>query len=174
MPLYVVRWRVGPLPTTLLEVFILLTVALYVVAALRRAVPLPRRTPYDIPIALFVLAATVGVLVPADHRAALGIYRAYILEPLAIYYIATTVLAPSPQPSPRRGEGDALATEAPSPQPSPRRGEGEHGLSLVLVVMGIGVATFAVVEVVTFMQAYLNHTLKIGIADAAFGINPNS
>jgi putative inorganic carbon (HCO3(-)) transporter len=40
--------------------------------------------------------------------------------------------------------------------------------------MGIGVALFAVVEVVTFMQAYLNHTLKIGIADAAFGINPNS
>ncbi|HEY8953291.1 MAG TPA: hypothetical protein VIP78_12100, partial [Candidatus Dormibacteraeota bacterium] len=51
LPLYVVRWHYGPLPTTLLETLILLTFATYVVALRRdRGWRYPLRTPYDIPI----------------------------------------------------------------------------------------------------------------------------
>jgi O-antigen ligase len=170
MPLYVVRWHIGPLPTTLLEDLILLTVALYVVAVWRRAAPFPKRTPYEIPTGLFLLAGLVGIFIAPDHRGALGIFRAYLLEPIAIYYVATAVL----------GTTDSI--------------------KFLLACLGIGVVGFAIVEIVTFLQALLGaikvssgpaidhqglgsillnlsargHKLHLGNAVAAFGINPNS
>ena len=144
MPLYVVRWRVGPFPTTLLENLILLTVVLYLVAVWRRAAPLPNRTPYEIPIGLFLLAGMIGVFIAPDHRGALGIYRAYLLEPIAIYYVAIAVLR---------------TTES---------------IRSLLAAWGIGAALFAIVEIGTFLSALQGSTLKIGHAAAAFGINPNS
>src|SRR5437764_3225179 len=91
-PLYLVRWRIGPLPTTLLENLELITIALYAALLVRERRPLPFRTPFDIPIALFVLAAIIGIIVAPDHRGALGIFRAYIAEPIAIFYIAVALL----------------------------------------------------------------------------------
>ena len=67
-PLYVFRWHIGPLPTTLLETMIWITLALYVFTLWRRRGPLPGRTPFDIPIALFLVAGVIGVIVPPDHR----------------------------------------------------------------------------------------------------------
>lgn len=144
MPLYVVRWHIGPLPTTLLEIEILITVALYMVAVLRHAAPWPKRTPYEIPIALFLLAGLVGIVVAPDHRGALGIFRAYLLEPIAIYYVATAVLV----------TGESIES--------------------ILGAWGIGAVLFAVVEMATFVQALAGHRLVLGHAAAAFGINPNS
>lgn len=144
MPLYVVRWHIGPLPTTLLEIEILVTVALYLVAVLRHAAPRPKRTPYEIPIALFLLAGLVGIVVAPDHRGALGIFRAYLFEPIAIYYVATAVLGTS------------------------------ESIESILGVLGVGAVLFALVEMTTFVQALVGHRLVLGHAAAAFGINPNS
>lgn len=66
MPLYVVRWHAGPLPTTLLENLILLTGALYVLTLWRHHEPLPKRTPYDIPVLVSLVA---GVVVTGSHPA---------------------------------------------------------------------------------------------------------
>src|SRR5467141_2842384 len=72
LPLYVVRWHYGPLPTTLLETLILITLGLYVVAKWREGGILhPIRTPFDIPILLLIVAATIAVFIPEDTRAAL-------------------------------------------------------------------------------------------------------
>ena len=144
MPFYVVRWRLGPLPTTLLENLILVTVVLYAIAVWRRAAPLPKRTPYEIPIALLLVAGVIGVFVAPDHRGALGIFRAYLLEPVAMYYIATALL------------GTSGAIES------------------LIAGWGVGAVAFAIVEVVTFMQVFVGGTLQIGHAAAALGINPNS
>src|SRR5262245_14056641 len=92
-PLYVVRWHVGPLPTTLLEVLILVTVGTYAVATLTAHAPRPTRTPLDLPIALLVFAGVIGIFVAPDHRGGLGIFRAYIAEPVVIYYAGVAVLA---------------------------------------------------------------------------------
>lgn len=94
MPAFVIRWHVGPLPTTLLENLILGTVGLFVVghwASGRRLL----RSPYDLPIVLLLVAGALAVLVPPDHRAALGIYRAYLIEPIAAYYVAVGLLRSS-------------------------------------------------------------------------------
>src|SRR5579859_2878716 len=91
-PLYVVRWHVGPLPTTTLELLILATLGLYALLLILRRGPLPRRSPYEIPIALMLLAGLIGIFVATDHRGALGIFRAYLVEPMAMYYVALAVL----------------------------------------------------------------------------------
>jgi O-antigen ligase len=144
MPLYVVRWHIGPVPTTLLEVLILLTLAIYVVSLLLRQAPLPGLTRLEIPIALFLLAGVIGILVAPDHRGALGIFRAYLVEPIAMYFVAVAVLT------------DLVAVEQ------------------FLAGWSVGALLFAGDEIFRFGQALAANVLHPGHAQAALNINPNS
>jgi O-antigen ligase len=144
MPLYVLRWHVGPLPTTLLENLILLTGALYLISLLRNREPLPRRTPYDIPILVFILAGVIGIFVAPDHRAALGVFRAYLLEPIAIFYLATAVLRSAAEIRP------------------------------ILVAGAASASVFSLVVVVTFVSVLVSGHLITSSAPGVFGINPNA
>jgi O-antigen ligase len=144
MPLYVVRWHAGPLPTTLLENLILLTAALYVMTVWRHRELMPRRTPYDIPILVFLLAGVIGIFVAPDHRAALGVFRAYLLEPIAIFYLATAVLRSAADFKP------------------------------ILVAGAISASVFSVIVVVTFISVLIGGHLNPSSAPGAFGINPNA
>jgi O-antigen ligase len=139
-----VRWRIGPIPTTLLEMLIIITVAMYAATLWRHRGPLPSRTWLDIPIALLLIAGAIAIFVASDHRGALGIYRAYLLEPIAIYYVAVAVL------------GTAAAIES------------------VLLVWAVGAVLFSGIEIATFAAALLADRLNPDFAAAAFGINPNS
>jgi O-antigen ligase len=88
---YVLRGRVLGVPITALEVALIALVVVYVVEkrVSHEAFPDPRRVAYSWPVALLLGAATISVLVAPDHRAALGIWKAYFLEPsLAAYVIA--------------------------------------------------------------------------------------
>jgi O-antigen ligase len=137
LPLYVVRWHYGPLPTTLLETLILATVGLYLVARWRDGWRRPLRTPYDIPILLLLVAGAISVLVPRDHRAALGLYRAYFIEPVAIFYVASDLL--------RRAEDIRRA----------------------ILSFAIGSSLFAVLNLIAVAQALVNHTFHVGSAPNA-------
>ncbi len=96
-PAYTVRWRAGPLPTTILEDAILLTVAAFVIESLRGRIVPSLRTGVTWPAVLFLIAGAVSVVVAPDHRAALGLYRAYLIEPMAFFLVLINAL-----PSPRR------------------------------------------------------------------------
>jgi putative inorganic carbon (hco3(-)) transporter len=137
LPLYVVRWRYGPLPTTLLETLIIVTVALYVIARWRDGWRRPLRTPYDIPILLLLLAGAIAVVVPQDHRAALGLYRAYFIEPVAVFYVAADLL------------------------------RGEATLKRAVISFAIGSSIFAVLNLVAVAQALLDHKFHVGSAPNA-------
>ena len=160
MPLYVVRWRYAGLPTTLLETLILVTVALYVVARWREAAVRgtssatlsptlspagrggirfrPLKSAYDIPIVLLLVAGAVSVVVAADHRAALGLYRAYFLEPVAIFYVAIDLLQTSDQ------------------------------LLRAAVAFAVGSSAFAVANLAVFARAFAAHAVNVGSAPNAF------
>jgi putative inorganic carbon (hco3(-)) transporter len=138
MPLYVVRWHYGPLPTTLLETLIFVTVGLYVIARLREGKRRPVSTPYDIPILLLLLAGAVSVVVAKDHRAALGLYRAYFIEPVAIFYVAVDLLR-----------------------------NAQHLLRTVFA-FAIGSSAFAVINLAVFVRALLAHAVNVGAAPNAF------
>ena len=144
MPLYVVRWHAGPLPTTLLENLILITGALYLLTLWRHHELLPSRTPYDIPVLVFVVAGVIGIFVAPDHRAALGAFRAYLLEPIAIFYLATAVLRSSADFKP------------------------------ILVAGAISASVFSLIVIVTFASALLGGHLNTSSAPGMFGINPNA
>src|ERR1700730_12978234 len=103
-PAYIVRWHVGPLPTTLLENALLLTVAAFLVESWRAGTWPPWRgwpasvwpvwrTSLTIPTGPFLFAGAISVVVAPDRRAALGLYRAYLIEPIAIFVVLTNVIA---------------------------------------------------------------------------------
>jgi putative inorganic carbon (hco3(-)) transporter len=144
MPLYVVRWHAGPLPTTLLENLVLLTVLLYLITLWRHHEPLPKRTPYDIPILVFLVAGAIGIFVAPDHRAALGVYRAFLLEPIAIFYVAAALL---------RSAADLR------PQ---------------LVAGAVSASLFSLAVIVTFAGVLIGGHLHPNSAPGVFGINPNA
>jgi len=90
-PAYVIRWKVGPLPTTLLELALLVTIAIYALETIRQGSRIEWRGPLTAPAVLFIIAGAISVLVSGDHRAALGLYRAYFLEPAAFFVILATI-----------------------------------------------------------------------------------
>jgi O-antigen ligase len=81
-PAYTLRWHLGPVPTTILENAILITVAAFVFESIGDGIRPTWRTRVTIPAALFLVAGAISVVVAPDHRAALGIYRAYFIEPI--------------------------------------------------------------------------------------------
>src|SRR5437870_11191920 len=90
-PAYVIRWHVGPLPTTLLELALLATITIFAVESVRRRERIDWHGPLTLPALAFIAAGAVSVLVSGDHRAALGLYRAYFIEPAAVFLIVATI-----------------------------------------------------------------------------------
>jgi putative inorganic carbon (hco3(-)) transporter len=92
-PAYTLRWHLGFYPTTVLEDAILLTLLVFVLEHLRDGRPgLSWRSPFLIPAILFVVAGALAVVTAPGLTAALGLYRAYILEPLAIGLLVVNVV----------------------------------------------------------------------------------
>lgn len=143
-PLYVVRWHAGPLPTTLLENLILITFLLYALQLVLHRKPLPARTPYDIPIAVMLVAGVIGIFVASDHRGALGIFRAYLIEPIVIFYIAVAVL------------------------------ETDRDVLSLIGAWAVGAILFVFVQLATVAAHFSEHSFDPDNAPAAFGINANS
>jgi len=143
LPLYVVRWRYGPLPTTLLETLILVTVAGYI-ATLWTEKRRPSRTPYDIPIALWLVAGVLGIVAAPDHVKALGTYRAYFVEAVAIFYVAV----------------DMLRTR--------------DDLRKLLALAALSASIVAIGQIVFFVYVAAHHQLLLGDAPAFLNLSPNS
>jgi O-antigen ligase len=92
LPWYTVRWHYGPLPTTLLETGILLTIAVFAIESWRHQQRPEWRTAFTLPALVFILAGAISVVVSPDRRAALGLYRAYIIEPIAFFFIVSFIV----------------------------------------------------------------------------------
>ena len=94
-PAYTLRWHLGPLPSTILEVAILLTVAAFVIESIRDGTRPVWRTAVWLPAAVFLAAGAISVVVAPDRRAALGLYRAYLIEPIAFGLVLINVVTSS-------------------------------------------------------------------------------
>jgi putative inorganic carbon (hco3(-)) transporter len=92
VPAYTLRWHLGPLPTTLLEDAILLTIAVFAAESVVQRTALYWRTALVAPATLFLIAGVISVAVAPDHRAALGLYRAYFIEPIAFGVVLINVI----------------------------------------------------------------------------------
>lgn len=93
VPAYTVRWHLGPVPTTLLENAILLTIVVFAVECWRDRVRPVWWTAVLIPALLFLVAGAISIVVAPDRRAALGLYRAYIVEPIAFGFVLINIIS---------------------------------------------------------------------------------
>ena len=143
LPLYVVRWHYGPLPTTLLETLIVITVAGYVVT-LWTEKRLPARSPYDILVALWLLAGVFGVLAAPSVRSAAGTYRAYFIEAVAMYYVTIGVL------------------------------RSREDMSKVFLLSAAAAVVYSIGQVVSFVWVALHGHLLLGDAPAFLNNTPNA
>jgi O-antigen ligase len=105
LPTYLIRFHVFGVPTTVLEVLVLVTVAAAIITGLRST---KRREntknsqapfavyrlpfPWLLSITLFLLAGTIAIFVAPNTRAALGLWKAYIIEPVLLFFIAIAFL----------------------------------------------------------------------------------
>lgn len=143
LPLYVVRWHLGLLPTTVLENLIFVTFAAYA-ATLWKERRLPAaRTWLDIPIALLLVAGIIGIVVAPDHTRAIGIYRAYFVEAIAMYYIAVDLIRTR----------DELRT--------------------VLLIAAVGMTLFATGQIGKFLIALAEHNLQVDNGPAFLNTSAN-
>lgn len=78
-PAYVVRFHVGPLPSTLLEAVLVVAIAAGLAGYWRE---IPWRNPYTWTALLFLAGATLDVWFTPDRRAAAGLWKAYFIEPV--------------------------------------------------------------------------------------------
>ena len=89
-PAYVVRPRIGPLPTTALEIAVVIAVVTGLYAFWHE---LPWRNPYTLPALLLLAAATIDTVVSPDRRGAAGIWKAYFIEPAAAGIVIAAIAA---------------------------------------------------------------------------------
>lgn len=83
-PAYVVRPHLGPFPTTLLELLLLLAI---VVGMAAHRTEIPWRGWYTWPGLLLLLGATIDTALAPEPRAAAGIWKAYFLEPMLAFLV---------------------------------------------------------------------------------------
>jgi O-antigen ligase len=130
-PAYTVRWHVGFYPTTLLELAIVISVVVFVVELVRQREPLAWRSPFLIPAILFIVAGAIAVAAAPNHTAALGLYRAYILEPIAFAFVLINVMR------------------------TPQR------VLLILGALALGAAVAGLANSFTVLRALINHTYDV-------------
>lgn len=96
LPTYLLRFNLGPLPTTVLEVLIWILIMAWLARGRRswsELAQLGRRNPtLAICTGIFLLGATISTVLSPDLRAALGEWRAFYLEPVIAAIIAATTI----------------------------------------------------------------------------------
>lgn len=144
LPLYVVRWHYGPLPTTLLETLIGVTAISYLVTLWSEKRMPEARTVFDIPILLLLIAGVIGIFVAPSRSAALGIYRAYFVEPVVCYYIAVDLL------------------------------RGRKEITTFLTFAGASAGLYSIGQIVSFFAAVATHHLDLSAAPSFLNTSANA
>jgi hypothetical protein len=96
LPSYLIRFSFLGIPLTLLEVMILVLFVVWLIKNLRLIKNYQwLTTEYFLPFSLFLLIATISILVSPNLRAALGIWKAYFIEPILFFVVFTNVFGRS-------------------------------------------------------------------------------
>ncbi len=97
LPLYLLRLKIGPLPTTALELYLLILFAAFLneyrLIGLREAWCALER--FRWPVFAWVATTLLAVFIAQNPIAGLGLWRAYVLEPVLVFSLLRLVL-PSP------------------------------------------------------------------------------
>ncbi len=89
LPVYLIRFTIGGLPTTALEI---LFVTLFIAWMIRREKRLIDIRGWRLLLLLWIVVATVSLFVSPDFRAAAGVWKAYFIEPIIFFLLANDLL----------------------------------------------------------------------------------
>jgi hypothetical protein len=98
LPAYVLRLQLGPLPTTVLELGMIALTLTWLITRKTDGLKYAWKqlTPWRIPLALWLAAGTISVITAAvngfDAIAALGLFRAYFIEPIIVFAIGLDLI----------------------------------------------------------------------------------
>jgi hypothetical protein len=96
LPTYVVRFKVGSLPTTLLEIFVFLFLAVWTyqrgIKGWKNGCAQLCSQKWLWPLAAWLVVGALGIFIAPDHLAALGLWRAYFLEPILIFVLLADLI----------------------------------------------------------------------------------
>jgi len=89
LPSYLLRFKIGFLPMTFLEVMILVIFLIWLIKWFidKKKIKDIYLSKYKWLILLFLIAATIGVVISTDKIAALGIWKAYFIEPILLLIV---------------------------------------------------------------------------------------
>lgn len=92
LPTYLIRFQIGFVPFTLLEVLILLIFIIWIIQVIinKEKIFFPRI--WMVLTGLFLLAGTVAVFISPDLRQALGLWKAYMVEPILFFIVFINVI----------------------------------------------------------------------------------
>ena len=102
LPTYLVRFNIGPIPTTLLECFVLVTIGIAAIRLRQDTSEIFQRSVstvwtsfgwYRIPLVLFLIASIVSTIIAPNLFSALGILKAYIIEPILLAFVIKHVMS---------------------------------------------------------------------------------
>lgn len=89
LPLYLIRFSIGGIPTTLLEILIYLVFVIsFLKIRSRQKVP----KIWLLIAVLFLLAAVISVIISPDKRTALGELKAFFVDPLLVWWMVMSYL----------------------------------------------------------------------------------
>jgi len=94
LPTYLIRFQVGPLPSTVLEVMLLILVGVWFLKNKNhKKIPAQilslskEQKIFFIGIVLFLVGATISIFTAVDIKKALGEWRAFYIEPLLLFFV---------------------------------------------------------------------------------------
>ncbi|MEO5927735.1 MAG: O-antigen ligase family protein [Patescibacteria group bacterium] len=88
LPAYVVRFHIGPLPTTLLEVALVVVLVAWAWMRRNELKKILReftKSRWYWPLGLWLCAGAIGIAIASNHLAAFGLWRAYFIEPILVF-----------------------------------------------------------------------------------------
>lgn len=85
LPLYLLRFSIGPIPTTTLEGIILTAFAVWLIKFRAWKINYRSLGPYVRPLLLLIASACFAVVIANDTIGALGIWKAYFIEPAMVF-----------------------------------------------------------------------------------------
>ncbi|NQV88923.1 MAG: O-antigen ligase family protein [Parcubacteria group bacterium] len=95
LPSYLLRGELFGIPTTLLELMVIVFVIIWVIKRRPKLKALVPERAHLLPIALILMAATLSLFIAPDLSSAAGVWKAYFIEPILLFLIVRYELSRS-------------------------------------------------------------------------------
>jgi len=95
LPVYLLRLNFFEIPTTMLELMFGVITIFWIIELTKEKSNFSFSKPWLVPFCLLIVAGVIGVAIAPDKLAALGILKAYLIEPIIFFFILYTTLKKS-------------------------------------------------------------------------------